>query len=343
MRILFLTDAWPPQLNGVAIGSQAHVDRLRATGHEVRVISPDQFRTVPCPSYPDIRLALAGRRAIARTIAAFRPEAIHVNTEGPVGLAGVLACRKLHLAFTTSYRSKFPEYINLRYGVPLGWTYRFLRWFHNSGALCMVPTESLREQLHAQGFRNLRVWTRGVDAERFRPDVPPLLSGLARPVFLYVGRLAVEKNIEAFLALDLPGSKVIAGDGPYRAELERRFPQARFVGARFGEELAGVYTSADVLVFPSLTDTFGNVIIEALASGVPVAAYPVTGPKDILTDPRVGVLDTDLGGAATRALGLSGEACRAHALTFSWEASLAQFLENLRLASRGPMVDAKAA
>ncbi len=342
MRILFLTDAWPPQLNGVAIGSGNHVERLRAAGHALDVVSPDMFSGVPCPSYPDIKLALVPPGRIKGLIRTFRPDFIHINTEGPIGLAGLLACRGLGLRFTTSLRSKFPDYLELRFRVPARWSYGFLRWFHNSGAGCLVPTESLARELRARGFRNVRLWSRGVDPDLFRTRTPTDLK-LPRPIFLYVGRLAVEKNIEAFLSLDLPGSKLVVGDGPQRAELERRFPAARFLGPRFGEQLAAIYASADAFVFPSRTDTFGNVILESLACGTPVAAFPVTGPMDIITDPLVGVLDEDLGRAAMRALGLSREACRAHALGYTWEASIGQFMSALRLANGARLDEASAA
>jgi glycosyltransferase involved in cell wall biosynthesis len=274
-------------------------------------------------------------------VAEFRPDFIHVNTEGPIGMSGLLAARSLGLRFTTSFRSKFPEYLNVRYRVPVAWTYGFLRWFHNSGAACLVPTESLRRELDGRGFRNLRLWTRGVDSQLFAPREPVDL-GLPRPIFLYVGRIAVEKNIEAFLSLDLPGSKLVVGDGPQRAELQARFPAAHFLGAKFGEELAGIFASADVSVFPSRTDTFGNVILESLACGTPVAAFPVMGPRDILTNPGVGALDEDLQAAAIRALGLSREACRAHALTYSWERSVGQFMSGLRVANGVELPEASA-
>jgi glycosyltransferase involved in cell wall biosynthesis len=327
-RLLFLTDAWPPQVNGVALTSQIHVRYLNAAGVETKVVSPDMFMSAPCPGYREIRLSFVTPSTIARIIEGYRPDFIHINTEGPLGLAGVIACKRQGLRFTTSFRTKFPEYLNLRIGTPLSWTYALLRWFHNSGAGCLVPTASLRDELAARGFRDLRHWARGVDHELFKPRADTDL-GFPRPIFLSVGRVAIEKNLTAFLDLDLPGSKVIVGDGPARAALSKTYPDAHFLGRLSIEQLAQAYAAADVFVFPSLTDTFGNVLLEALASGLPVAAFPVTGPKDVVTDPKVGVLDADLRKAALAALNLSRDAAREFALRFTWEASVEQFLSNL--------------
>ena len=333
-RLLFLTDAWPPQVNGVAITSKIHVRYLNDAGVATKVVSPDMFMSAPCPGYREIRLSFVTPSTIGRIIEGYRPDFIHINTEGPLGLAGVIACRRRGQRFTTSFRTKFPEYLNLRIGTPLSWTYALLRWFHNSGAGCMVPTASLRDELAARGFRELRHWARGVDHELFKPRAGADL-GLPRPIFLSVGRVAIEKNLTAFLDLDLPGSKVVIGDGPARANLSKAYPQVNFLGRLSIEQLAQAYAAADVFVFPSLTDTFGNVILEALASGLPVAAFPVTGPKDIVTDPRVGVLDADLRKAALAALNLSRDAAREFALRFTWESSVEQFLSNLRPANSG--------
>jgi glycosyltransferase involved in cell wall biosynthesis len=331
-RLLFLTDAWPPQMNGVAITSKTHVRHLNDAGVATKVLSPDMFPGMPCPGYREIRLAFVTPSTIGRVIDDYQPDFIHINTEGPIGFSGVIACRRRGLRFTTSFRTKFPEYLHLRCRVPVKWTYPLLRSFHNAGSGCMVPTLSLREELEARGFRDLRHWARGVDHDLFRPR-PGADLGLPRPIFLCVGRVAVEKNLEAFLKLDLPGSKVVVGDGPARIALSRAYPDAHFLGRLPIDGLAHAYSAADVFVFPSLTDTFGNVLLEALASGVPVAAFPVTGPKDIITDPRVGVLDVDLGKAALAALKLSREAAREFALRFTWEASVGEFLSNLRPAN----------
>jgi len=304
------------------------VAELRAGGDVVEVISPDRFRTLPCPTYPEIRLSLATPARIATLVAQARPDFIHIATEGPLGMLARRHCVKRGRGFTTSYHTKFPEYVAARAPLPLAWGYAFMRRFHNAGLGCMVATQSLEVDLAAHGFRNLMRWPRGVDHALFHPR-PGADLGFPRPVFLYVGRVAVEKNLEAFLKLDLPGTKVVVGDGPAREHLARDYPQAKFLGVRRGEALGEAYAAADVFVFPSLTDTFGNVILEALASGVPVAAYPVTGPKDVLTDPRAGALDADLGKAALAAFALSREAAREFALGFSWPSSAAIFRDNI--------------
>ncbi len=331
-RLVLVTDAWAPQVNGVVNTLERVMSLLRAGGDEVTVIAPDRFRTMPCPTYPDIRLALASPAAVSRAIEASRPDFVHIATEGPLGMLARRHCLSAGRGFTTSYHTKFPEYLSARLPVPVSWSYAAMRRFHNAGLGCMVATPSIEAELAARGFRNLMRWSRGVDRELFRPRLGADL-GLPRPVFLYVGRIAVEKNIEAFLRLDLPGSKVVVGDGPARAHLARDWPQAHFLGVLRGEALARAYAAADAFVFPSLTDAFGNVILEALASGLPVAAFPVTGPKDILTDPRVGVLDADLGKAALAALGLDRAAARDIAGRFSWEASAASFRQNILAAN----------
>ena len=301
----------------------------------MEVIAPDRFRTLPCPTYPEIRLSLATPRRIAALVAEARPAFIHIATEGPLGMLARRHCVKRGRGFTTSYHTKFPEYVAARAPLPLSWGYAFMRRFHNAGLGCMVATQSLEADLAAHGFRNLMRWPRGVDHALFRPR-PGADLGFPRPVFLYVGRVAVEKNLEAFLKLDLPGTKVVVGDGPARDHLARAYPDAKFLGLRRGEALGEAYAAADVFVFPSLTDTFGNVILEALASGVPVAAYPVTGPKDVVTDPRAGALDADLGKAALAALTLSREAAREFALRFSWPSSAAIFRDNILRANSVP-------
>ncbi len=299
------------------------------------MVTPDRFRTVACPTYPEIRLALKPGRKLAAMIEAAQPCAIHVATEGPLGWAARRWCRRRGIPFTTAYHTKFPEYIKARFGVPLPLSYALMRRFHDSSSRVMVATQGIEDELAGRGFRNIGRWSRGVDTELFRPrpeakgeDGP--FAGLPRPVFLYVGRVAVEKNIEAFLALDLPGSKAVVGDGPQADEMKRRFPEVRFAGARFGEDLARHYAAADVFVFPSRTDTFGLVLLEALASGLPVAAYPVPGPNDVIGPSPAGMLHENLEKAAIAALSIDPALCRAHALDFSWEACTRQFLDNLR-------------
>jgi glycosyltransferase involved in cell wall biosynthesis len=333
MRILLASDAWAPQVNGVVRTLQRVRQECEALGHRFEVISPDQFRTLPCPTYPEIRLALRPGRRIAARLRGVQPDCVHIATEGPLGLAARRRCLKQGLRFTTSYHTRFPEYVNARLPVPLAVGYAWLRWFHRPSQGVMVATRTLRRDLEARGFRNLRDWSRGVDTELFRPDHAPALE-LPRPVHLYVGRVAVEKNLDAFLALPLPGSKLVVGDGPALRELKTRHPTAYFAGARFGVDLARHYACGDVFVFPSRTDTFGLVLLEALASGVPVAAYPVPGPLDVIGSSRAGVLDEDLGRAVTAALRIPRARCRAHAETFSWRRCAQQFLANLVPAAR---------
>jgi glycosyltransferase involved in cell wall biosynthesis len=330
MRILLVSDAWAPQVNGV-VRTLQHIKReCEALGHRIEVISPEQFRTVPCPTYPEIRLACWPGRAIGARIAAWRPDAIHLATEGPLGMAARRQClRRRRLPFTSSYHTRFPEYLNARFPIPLAVGYAAVRWFHRPSRAVMVATRSIRRDLEARGFTNVVDWSRGVDTELFRPDREPALR-LPRPVHLYVGRVAVEKNLEAFLAMPIgAGSKLAVGDGPQLPELRARYPEVHFAGARFGEDLACHYASADVFVFPSRTDTFGLVLLEALASGLPVAAYPVPGPLDVIGDSGCGALDPDLARAAERALAIPRERCRAYALTFSWRRCAEQFVNNL--------------
>jgi glycosyltransferase involved in cell wall biosynthesis len=328
-----VTDAWQPQMNGVVRTLMRTCDELRAMGHEIRVISPDQFNGLPCPTYPEIKLALLPRRKIARSLRAFRPQAIHIATEGPLGHAARGYCIAHRLPFTTAYHTRFPEYVQARFSVPVGLSYAWLRRFHRAARGVMVATPSIEQDLAARGFVNIRRWSRGVDTALFRPrkgegDQGPL--DLPRPIHLFVGRVAVEKNIEAFLALDLPGSQVVVGDGPLLDPLKRKFPKAHVLGRKVGEDLARHYAAADVFVFPSLTDTFGLVILEALASGVPVAAFPVPGPKDIIAENGgAGALDADLGRAVARALAMPAQRCREVAEQFSWRAATEQFLGNL--------------
>ncbi len=318
-------------MNGVVRTLSTLVRELTAMGHTAEVIGPDRFRTVPCPTYPDIRLSLLPRRTLARMIDAFAPDALHISTEGPLGIAARAVAIRRGWQFTTAFHTRFPEYLHARTRVPTALSYLWLKRFHGAGAGIMVATESLRQELAARGFRAIRAWSRGVDLEAFKPE-PQEAWPYPRPVFAYVGRVAVEKNIGAFLALDLPGSKVVVGDGPARASLQRRFPDAHFVGMRHGAPLSEAFAGSDVFVFPSLTDTFGLVLLESLACGTPVAAFPVTGPRDVLLEggPGVGATDMDLRAAALRALATGDRvACRAHADRFSWRASAESFVYNL--------------
>lgn len=329
MRILIVSDAWHPQVNGVVRTLTKTVEGLLKRGHAVEVIGPGEFRRVPCPTYPEIELAILPYRTLVQRIDVFGPEAIHIATEGPLGLAARRYCTRNGFAFTTAYHTKFPEYVEERAKLPLAWSYAFMRWFHNGSAGVMVATSSLADSLSARGFRNLRTWSRGVDTERFRPRDKGLLD-LPRPIHLYAGRVVVDKNIEAFLKLDLPGTKLVVGIGPQLEEYRTKYPEAVFAGYLENGALASYFAASDVFVFPSLTDTFGLVLLEALASGVPVAAYPVTGPLDVVgPHPDVGCLHEDLAVAITGALGKSPEACRALALNYSWDACTEQFLQNL--------------
>jgi glycosyltransferase involved in cell wall biosynthesis len=300
-------------------------------GAEVLFLTPERFRSIPMPTYPEIRLSLAGPGAVARILDEARPTHIHIATEGPIGLATRVACSRQERAFTTSYHTRFPEYVAARTPIPESWSYKALRLFHRSARAMMVSTPSLERELTGRGFRNLMRWTRGVDTTLFRPRNERVLDAAA-PVFLYVGRVAVEKNLEAFLGLDLPGTKVVAGDGPSRAELEGSYPEVRFLGTLTGEDLARVYASADVFVFPSLTDTFGIVLLEALASGLPIAAFPVAGPMDVVGSSGCGVLKWDLREAALKALHIPRDRCRAYGETFTWHESAKQFFSNIETA-----------
>jgi glycosyltransferase involved in cell wall biosynthesis len=331
MRILIATDAWLPQVNGVVHTLQATAAALRDMGEDVVFLTPDGFPSVPMPSYPDIRLAMPRPSVVARRIEAVAPDHVHVATEGPIGFSARRHCRRSGRAFTTSYHTRFPEYLAARAPVPEAWTYALLRRFHRAAAGTMVATPSIIADLEARGFQRLMRWSRGVDFRRFRPRGGSVLD-FPRPIFLNVGRVAVEKNVEAFLRLDLPGTKVVVGDGPARERLEAAYPAARFLGMRSGDGLAEIYASADVFVFPSRTDTFGIVLLEALASGLPVAAFPVAGPRDVLGDSAAGVLDEDLGAACTAALAIPKERAFAHAAAFTWEASARQFLDNVHRA-----------
>ncbi len=317
-RIALVTDAWHPQVNGVVRTLDTTCQHLERRGHEVLRVTPQDFTTVPCPSYPEIRLALWPRRRVAAMLDGFRPHAVHIATEGPLGHAGRSYCLARGLRFTTSFHTQFPEYIRLRAPVPLAWSYAYLRRFHGAAERTLVPTESQRRRLVERGFEHLRIWARGVDTTVFHPG-DPFDYALPRPLKLYMGRVAVEKNIEAFLDLDLPGSKVVIGDGPDRGRLTARYPAVHFLGPRFGRELARHLAGADVFVFPSRTDTFGLVLLEAMACGLPVAAYPVQGPVDVVAAGRTGALAEDLGQAVAAALAMRREDCVEYARGFAWE------------------------
>jgi glycosyltransferase involved in cell wall biosynthesis len=328
MRILIVTDAWFPQTNGVVVTLAHTAAWLGRFGHEVRFITPRDFRNVACPTYPEIRLSVFPYRGVRKRIDAFKPEALHIATEGPLGLAARRYCLSDGLRFTTSYHTQFPEYLRLRFPMPLSLSYAILRWFHGPAHRCMVSTKTMHEQLAARGFKNIARWQRGVDTQRFRPREKQFLD-LPRPIAAYVGRVAVEKNIGAFLSMPWKGTKLIIGDGPERSRLQSLHPDAIFVGYRFGDDLARHLAAADILVFPSLTDTFGLVNLEAMSCGVPVAAFPVTGPIDVIEDGVTGALDSDLEKAALRALQIDPRRCRDRALQSGWDVCARQFESNL--------------
>jgi glycosyltransferase involved in cell wall biosynthesis len=337
MRILLATDAWEPQVNGVVRTLTRIVAELRDLGDEVEVISPDQFPSFPLPTYPEIKLAVGAYEKVQEKFKSFEPEAIHIATEGPIGLAARRICLEWKLPFTTSYHTRFPEYVSARLPVPLAAGYAYMKWFHKPSGRLMVATPTLRDELAKHGFRNLSQWSRGVDTEIFRPLRPGETNpyeGLKRPIFLNVGRVAVEKNIEAFVKLGLPGTKVVVGDGPQREELSQRYPEVVFAGARFGAELSAYFAGADAFVFPSLTDTFGLVLLEAMASGTPVAAFSAPGPIDLIPGSGAGVLalgHTDgLREACLDCLRLDRQAVRAFAEQFSWPACAEEFRRNLQ-------------
>ncbi len=341
MRVTLVSDAWTPQVNGVVRTLTTTVAHLQARGHVVQTITPDRFVSVPCPTYPEIRLALTHPLAIGRLIAGFRPEAVHIATEGPLGWLARGWCRKRGVPFTTSFHTRFPDYVAARTGLSPAFLWRVLARFHAAARNILVATPRLAAELAGHGLTRTRPWSRGVDLEQFRPDIAPpaAYAGLARPILLSVGRVAVEKNIAAFLSADVVGTKIVVGDGPALGGMRARFPHAVFLGALAGEALAAAYAGADVFVFPSLTDTFGLVMVEALASGVPVAGFPVPGPLDIVgADGRgtvagwsapVGAVDSDLAAAITRAIAARRDDCAAYARHFRWEACVDQFVAAL--------------
>jgi glycosyltransferase involved in cell wall biosynthesis len=331
LRIAIATDAWYPQPNGVVRVVGSVVERLKRRGHEILVISPDLFRTIPCPTYAEIPLAVMPGRRTARLLRDFWPDAIHIPTEGPIGRAARADCLRRGLPFTTAFHTKFPEYVSMRTGIPESWLYRAMRRFHAPSSGILVPAPAVQRELAARGFENLRLWSHGVDTEIFKPGPKNFFDhlGLTRPIFAYVGRVTIDKNLPAFLDLDLPGSKLVVGSGPARQHLMRRYSKAHFHKAADDTELAACFNAADAFVFPSRTDTFGLVMLEALACGVPVAAFPVAGPLDVIGDAAAGRLNRDLRAAAIAALEIPPEICRAHALRFSWERVTDQFLSFL--------------
>ena len=328
MRILVATDAWHPQVNGVVRTYERLAVEARAQGVEIVFFTPAGFRTVACPAYPGIRLAIPNRKLAAEAIESADADLVHIATEGPVGLMARAFCRRRRTPFTTSYHTKFPEYAAALLSVPQCWSFAAMRHFHNSGAGTMVATPSLMAELRHRGFKRLLPWTRGVDTQLYRPRADRIF-GAEEPVFLYVGRVSKEKNLEAFLSAELPGVKAVVGGGPHLAALQRCYPEAVFTGPKSGEELARHYASADVFVFPSRTDTFGLVMLEAMACGVPVAAFPVTGPSDVVTPGVSGVLAEDLAAAARAALKLDRRRVREDAFRFGWDKAAELFLHNV--------------
>ena len=330
MRICIVTDAWQPQVNGVVRTLEATCAELRGRGHTVEVIGPNRFRSLPCPSYPEIRLALAGRHRIGAMIEGFGPDALHIATEGPLGFAARAWAVRGGMPFTSAFHTHFPDYAAERTHLPASVFWPLIQRFHRASQAVFCATETLAQDLSSRGIGPLHRWGRGVDLATFHPDGGrhPAMTRLPDPVMLYVGRVAVEKNLDAFLSLQMPGTKVVVGDGPQRAELQRRHPDARFLGVLRGEELASAYRAADVFVFPSLTDTFGLVMAEALACGTPVAGFDVAGPRDVLTQ-RVGTISPDLREAVQCALTLDRHACAQYGASFSWAAATEQFLAGL--------------
>lgn len=337
MRIMLVTDAWEPQVNGVVRTLKRVVEECVAMGHQIDIVSPnDGFFTMPLPTYAEIKLAVGANREIEKRFNRFEPEAVHIATEGPLGIAARAICLKHKHPFSSSYHTRFPEYIAARFPVPIDAGYSYMRWFHKYSGKVMVATPSMREELEERNFRNVVSWTRGVDTDLFHPDkrVEPNspgdpYAGMERPIHLNVGRVAVEKNIEAFLNADVPGTKVVIGEGPQLEELKTNYPDAKFLGAKFGDELATCFACAETFVFPSLTDTFGLVILEAMASGTPVAAYDAPGPKDIIPGSNAGMIDEDIAKAMVACLDLEREAARVHAEKYSWRACAEAFIENL--------------
>lgn len=341
MKIAIITDAWYPQTNGVVTTLNSTGECLKKMGHEVLFVNPQPFKSIPLPTYKSIRLALFAKRRVFSMLDEFCPDAIHIATEGPLGMVARKYCKRRKLKFTTAYHTQFPYYVRLRAPIPLSLSYAILRRFHSGAQRTMVPTESQRQELVKWGFKNVVIWSRGVDVDLFKPRDKDFIQD-ERPLSMFVGRVAVEKNIEAFLSLDIPGSKYIVGDGPDLETLAIKYPQAKFIGFKYGEELAKYIAAADVFVFPSKTDTFGLVMLEAMACGVPVAAFPVTGPVDVVVQNETGVLDDDLGKATLEALRLEPEVARRYALNHSWMSATQQFFDHLEFNQRESCLDGTA-
>lgn len=345
MRLAIATDAWAPQVNGVVRTLTETISRLKAQGHEVEVVAPDRFMTIPCPGYSEIRLALAPRFGVRKALGTFRPDIVHISTEGPIGWSARAWCLKHNVPFTTAFHTRFPEYVAARTRLSPDFIWPIMRTFHKGSRAILTATQSLRDELESRDIHPTQLWSRGIDHAVFHPDQPvhPSLQQLAKPILLSVGRVAVEKNLEAFLDADVTGTKVIVGDGPTRAHLQARYPNAIFLGTRHGAELASIYASADVFVFPSKTDTFGLVMLEALACGVPVAGYPVQGPLDIIgaegrgvhgnLDEAVGCLKPKLTEAITGALSLSRANAAEYGAQFCWNMCTNQFVKGITKAS----------
>jgi glycosyltransferase involved in cell wall biosynthesis len=344
VKIVLASDAWHPQVNGVVRSLSTTVEGLRQLGHDVDVIEPSRFWTLPCPTYSEIRLSIACGRKVRRILEEARPDSIHIATEGPIGWATRNWCVSNGRHYTTAFHTRFPDYVSIRTGIPVEWIWKMMRRFHGPADKTFAATMSLAEELNSRGLERTHIWPRGVDLDQFNPDVPPhpAMAELPRPVLLNVGRVAPEKNIEAFLNLDVKGSKVVVGGGPALDRMKAAYPDVLFLGPKHGAELASVYTAADVFVFPSRTDTFGLVNLEALACGLPVAAYPVPGPADILGPEkrgihggtkRIGALDEDLGEAIARALTADRYAAATEARHYGWERCTSLFFAGLAAAS----------
>ena len=334
MKILIVTDAWEPQVNGVVRTLKMTRRELERLGHHVEVISPQGFRSIPCPTYPEISLALTGERELARRIDQFSPDCLHIATEGPLGWLARRVAQRRKWPFTTAYHSRFPEYVHARFRIPTRWTYALLRRFHNAARATLAPTPAIVNDLKVRGFHGARLWSRGVDLETFSHQGDRLERPADKPVFLYVGRIAVEKQVDAFLRLDLPGEKWVAGEGPARKRLQTLYPEARWLGVLSGASLAALYRTADVMVFPSVTDTFGLVMVESMACGTPVAAFPVTGPIDVIGRSGGGAMHADLREACLQALAIPRKKARQRAEQFSWSAATGQILNALQVIPR---------
>jgi glycosyltransferase involved in cell wall biosynthesis len=334
MRIMLVTDAWDPQVNGVVRTMKRVITECEEMGHTWDIVSPNGFKTIPLPTYSEIKLAFGAKKIIEERFLEFEPDAVHIATEGPLGWAARAVCLRLKFPYTTAYHTRFPEYIAARFFfLPTWMGYMYVREFHKYSGRVMVATASMRDELAAQRFKNIIPWSRGVDTDLFHPakrkDDRGPFAGMKQPIWLNVGRVAVEKNIAAFLETDLPGTKVVVGDGPQLDALKLKHKDAHFLGVKQGEELAACFANADCFVFPSLTDTFGLVILEAMAAGTPVAGFSVPGPRDLIPGSNAGAVNDDLRIACEEAIKCSREATRAYAETYSWRACAEQFIDNL--------------